>query len=356
MAILWLALITSYIFSPYGVSYARDRVANSWYLLSMFSKIFLFYFISVLLINNQKKYHYLIIVFLVTIEYYIFWANHQYLSGQMYVYSPRLSGPGLWGIYGDENAFAMLFVMGIPFLYFMGNYYKKKVIKYILWGSIPFGWHAIFLTGSLGGLIGLSVITLFIALRSKRRSFLVAIPTALLIAFLYQGGDFLIKRVERASRGGITQQSTAQTRFDSWKVGLEMLLEHPVTGVGIGNFLPIYPKYSDTKAHVAHNTFLQFASESGILAGLMYLVICLNLFRSYLRQIKQDNKDIDPFFLAARESIAGGMAGFFVCALFLNLAAYETLYYLLVLNLAQNRLVRSAPANLSHTQSQLELT
>lgn len=354
IVILWIFLIASYFFSPYSVEARVIYTLNPAELISTFNKIFFFYFIAIILIDNKVKFHYLVIIFLVVTFFYIYWGNNKYFSGQMF-YSPRLSGPGpeaaestphSAGPYTDENNFAMLFVMGIPFLYFMGNYYKNIFVKWLLWLAIPFAWHAIFLTGSLGGLIGLGVTTLFIAVRSKRKSFLIAIPIALLIAFVWQGGKYLQSRVERQTDSydqGISE-NTADQRFNSWQTGLQMIIHNPVTGVGIGSFLRAYPDYSETTPHVAHNTFFQFASESGLLAGIMYLLLFWSLFRSYLKHIRLGPERIGPFFIATTESIMGGAAGFFVCATFLNLATFELLYYILILSVVQKKLIDSAIA------------
>ena len=176
--LLWISIVISYLFSPIEQGRTDNVMLSGSYLFAYFNRIFFFYFISVLLIDTKEKLHYLIICFLVVILYYIYWSNEKYLSGGM-LYGPRLRGPGPegeeWtgqggGPYTDENCFAMLFVMGIPFLFFMANYYKNILIKGLLWGAIPFAWHSIFLTGSQGGLVGVGVVTVFIALRSDRKS------------------------------------------------------------------------------------------------------------------------------------------------------------------------------------------
>ena len=335
IVILWLALTASYFFNPHEHNNIPWIVVNSWYLMSLFHKILLFYFISVVLIDNRKKFHCLIMVFLVTVSYYTFWANHQYLTGQMHV--PRLSGPG--GLYADENIFAMLFVMGVPFLYFMGNYYKNKAIKYLLWGVIPFAWHAVFLTGSRGGLVGLGVVTIFMAIKTNKRILGIGVLTALVVAFIWQGGTYM----KEASHTIVDyeEDGSAMGRLDAWEAGIKMMIANPITGVGQGNFGVVFRDYSDKHRRVAHNTVIQLAAQSGIVAGVMFLLIFLNVFLQYCK--KEGSKHIenmDPLLRASKDAIVGGLLGFFSCSLFLDLATYETFYYLLILNFVRNRLVR----------------
>jgi probable O-glycosylation ligase (exosortase A-associated) len=336
--LLWLSVINSYFNNPYGINPTEIVMYSSDYLLSTFNKIFMFYFVTVFLIRTKHQLHWLLIVLMGCVLYFTYYANMEYISGRVF---GRLAGPGIAGVYSDENAFAMTFVVVIPVFYFMGNYYKNWILKLGLWAAIPAAWHAIFLTGSLGGLISLGVVMGFVAFRSKRKLFILLIPAALLFAFLNQGGGYL-KEKALGTEGGVTGVETAQTRFESWTAGINMIMEHPVTGVGPGNFLRVYSDYSDTgRSFVAHNTFIQFSSEMGLLAGLMYLLLGWNFLTTYFRHRHYDRQEgFDPFLLAVKESITGGAIGFYTCALFLNLATYEIFYLLLVCKAVLDALTR----------------
>lgn len=354
LMILWVALVISFYMSPYGHGEASivdsalmgehlSMQTDTWHIMITFHKTLLFYFVSVLLINDLRKLRFLTGVIVCTTVYYTYWAHQQFFSGNlMGMHGLRLAGPGaisaeIGGLYTDENAFAMIFVVGIPFLFFIGKHFKNKFLKYLLWLTIPFAWHAIFLTGSLGGLIGLSAVTLFIAIRSKKKSFLFAIPIALLIAFLYQGGDYLKDKAMGGESGELTDLTTAQTRFQSWEAGFGMIKAHPITGVGLGNFLRAYSDFSMTKPYVAHNTLIQLSAEAGVLAGLMFILIGLRIYSSYRNHRKRYDQDRDTFIYALNEAVAGSSMGFYVCSVSLNLATYEIFYYLIILNVALER-------------------
>ncbi len=338
LAILWLCIVISYLFNPYGNESLRDvklysaSTFDPATIMSNMNKALLFYFVSIFLIDDIKKLKCFTAIILFTIVYYIVWAHEMYFSGQMYiVYGARLGGPAMRGIYSDQNVFAMLFVTAIPFLFFVGDYFNNKIIRYFLWACIPLAWHVVFLTGSLGGLISLSIVMIIVAVRSERKVFYMAIPLLLLIAIVYQGGGYLLQRVDSLS-GGLSDIDTAQSRFDSWLVGLKMMADHPLTGVGPGNFVKAYSDYATTQPFVAHNTFVQFASESGFFAGILYLLICAQMFFGNFKLRGGCNEDIDPFYLSLQDSIFCSISGYFVCSMFLNLATYELLYYLLILN------------------------
>jgi hypothetical protein len=97
---------------------------------------------------------------------------------------------------------------------------------------------------------------------------------------------------------------------------------------------------------VAHNTFVQFAAEDGLFAGLMYLLLCLGVFSSYLKQLRIGREQsVDPFIVSLNEAITASLGGFFVCSMFLDLATFEMFYYLLVLDVAKNRLIQIESEN-----------
>lgn len=182
LLIFWILIHLSLVFSQF----ANTNELESRYRMELIDKMFIMYFVAILLIDTRKKFHYFITIMLVSVIFYTYWGNNQYFSGQMW--GPRLMGPIFNGNYKDENTFAMFFVLGIPFLYFMGCYYQNRFLRYMLWGTIPFAWHAIFLTASRGGLLGIGVVTLFIGYRSKSKLLGMGIIIGLIVALSLQGG------------------------------------------------------------------------------------------------------------------------------------------------------------------------
>lgn len=83
-----------------------------------------------------------------------------------------------------------------------------------------------------------------------------------------------------STRWQITQkelQSGRYERFLLWQSAYQMFLDHPVTGVGWSNFQKVYPtEYISPLAKEpnlvhAHNTFLQFLAECGLIGALAFL-------------------------------------------------------------------------------------
>lgn len=352
LAMLWICVLISYYFSPYGFNVSETSAVNSSALMTHLNKVFLFYFIAVLFIDTEKKLYFLCLVLLVTVISFTVWANIQYLSGAMTGY--RLAGPdGGVGdsIYTDENCFAMVLVVGTAFLYNFVTFYKNKGLRWLLIGIIPFAWHAIFLTGSRGGLVGIAAVSLIAGLQARSRKILAMLVLTLSIAFLWQAGPYLLGRADTIKN--YEGDGSAMGRIHAWQAGFRMIADHPFTGVGPGNFMVAFPDYSGERVRVSHNTVMQFGSESGVLAALLYMGFFYNAFRQGRSERALCNSPgFNPRLKSMHQAAEGGLFGFFVCSLFLNLATFEVFYYLLILRESWRRVVFSEPPSGAGNESQ----
>ncbi|WP_457570836.1 O-antigen ligase family protein [Desulfovulcanus sp.] len=325
--ILWICFIASYLLGPYvGIS-SPNRFHDPKQIFILVNKIFVLYFVACICIDEEKKLKYLMIVMVISVMYLIYWANAQYLIYHRY---GRIGGPtGIYGggIYGDENAFAMLFVTGLPFLYYLGWYVKSKLLRYAIWLVIPFGWHAIFLTGSRGGLLGLGATIIVAAFRSPKKLVGLAVIPLFIIAYTWQAGSVMKQRA--ATIESYEQESSAEARINAWRAATKMMAANPILGVGLSAFGPAFPDYSDKKPREAHNTFFQIAAESGIIAGVMYLLVLWNIIFQTRKRSKTEHKT--NFLYFANETILTSIIGFAVCSMFLSLQVYEVFYYLCVI-------------------------
>jgi len=122
----------------------------------------------------------------------------------------------------------------------------------------------------------------------------------------------------------------ALERLAHWQVGWRMFEEHPWIGVGIGNFAPEYEHYAPAHWYEplghAHNIFINFMAETGILGLAAFLLFWLSAFRFAWRSAR-----LLPGFPAA-----------------LAIGVFGTLIYLTIHSLFDNLFVQ-------HMQLQLAL-
>lgn len=87
--------------------------------------------------------------------------------------------------------------------------------------------------------------------------------------------------------------STAE-RLAHWLAGLHMFMDHPVLGVGIGNYADAYPRYfitifTDPLGH-AHNYYINIAAETGLIGLIAFLLFLLAVFVAGGRSLLEISK------------------------------------------------------------------
>jgi O-antigen ligase len=94
---------------------------------------------------------------------------------------------------------------------------------------------------------------------------------------------------------GSQDYSTAE-RLAHWIAGLHMFMDHPVLGVGIGNYPDAYPKYfitifTNSLGH-AHNYYINIAAETGSIGLIAFLLFLLAVFVAGGHSLRELNKKL----------------------------------------------------------------
>ncbi len=77
-------------------------------------------------------------------------------------------------------------------------------------------------------------------------------------------------------------------RIETWKQAVSVITEHPIWGVGIGNYpLEIKPTADYREPIYAHNTYLDIAVDSGIANALIWMGILAFSIQSFFRRAKE---------------------------------------------------------------------
>ena len=128
-------------------------------------------------------------------------------------------------------------------------------------------------------------------------------------------------------------------RLISYRTALDIFRDFPATGVGLGNYGTLNPRYQTSPRLVtqfAHNTPLQLLSEGGValVAGLLFVGIVGIRWKSARNQVQNQTLSRDPLYLGMMSSLVAwlvhntldidvyfpslGALGFFVLGLFLD--------------------------------------
>jgi O-antigen ligase len=208
------------------------------------------------------------------------------------------------GSYANPNEFAFGLLQGLPGLGLMFTDSRAGKFRKLLAGAAIAGALAVLLrTGSRGGLIGLVVVGLCVFLRVSLPKkvlmvlavgVLVAIAGALLPDVLQRRYATIFSDTEATSddqlgapdaAAGDIGLGSARARKALFLRSLQVTMEHPIMGCGIGQF-GTYTAGLDTEAGRlaswtgTHNTYTQVSSEAGIPAFIVYLALLVSCFRS----------------------------------------------------------------------------
>ena len=207
---------------------------------------------------------------------------------------------------------------------------------------------------SRGGWIGLAAALLLVTVLRSRTAWLRAGAVGLLVVCLLAIGGTQYLPTALVQRfadffpylGGVDVTAVEVTdanwavieRMAHWRAALNMVEEHPLLGVGIGNYPVVYPQYAlgrwqDPLGH-AHNYYLNIAAEAGLVGLFAYLVLLTACFALACRVVRRLSSDA----LDLAGSALGGDIGFWRAV---ALGALGVLVHLSVHSLFDNLYVHS---------------
>lgn len=187
------------------------------------------------------------------------------------------------GPFNDRNAFAAL----LNLLWFPAVFLFFKIADHTpLWPKVLLGSClyvislAFFATSSRGGILTwvlLMPILLWAGYKNFKTSKVVII-VLITVFFAYLSSSLFLNSTIVDRNFSVAQDASIFARLYIWKSTLLMALDYPILGTGWGTFGYFYPAYrlpteKTTAGFFAHNDYLQFAAEGGMLASLILVTI-----------------------------------------------------------------------------------
>jgi len=241
------------------------------------------------------------------------------------------SYPGLrpgW-VAGDPNYFTLSCLLCAPAAAWLMVFAERRSERIFCGLCLALVVAATTLAASRGGFLGLAAGFAFLALRSKapgKTLSLVAVSAMVLSAVSP------VSPIARLLSPSASDEQSVEARRETWSAGLRMVAEHPLTGVGLGNFKTTVPSYGDgstEREHVAHNTYLELAAELG-LPGVAAFVALLGCAYRSLERVRRSAAELgDRKLYRMVEGLQGGLIGYAVAAAFVS-GQYQKLFWLLL--------------------------
>lgn len=146
--------------------------------------------------------------------------------------------------------------------------------------AVGLGAFATVLSVSRGALVALAVALGYVALRSSRvmvMVLLLAAVTSPLWAPDYLKDRLTGTQVEVEGADAVELEGSAQLRMDTWRAIGKVVSEHPLEGVGFTGLGYVLPQTGEALGlevkDSAHNTYLRFLAEMGLLGLAVFLVL-----------------------------------------------------------------------------------
>ena len=230
------------------------------------------------------------------------------------------------GTFGNPNELALHIVLLIPFcLTFVLS--TRSVILRLFWATWLVAMvFAVLVTFSRAGFLALLasglVVIWELGFKGRRPSLvLLSVLFAIVVAgwFLPTNYD---TRLQSILNPDLDETGSTVARLALLRRSVSITVEHPVFGVGPGNFPAVSSGWQGT-----HNTFAQFSTEAGIPALLLFLWILRRAFLNTTRTIRltEDAPAVQLLAKALRASLVALVVG----ALFYD-AAYMFFTYFFI--------------------------
>ncbi|WP_135078818.1 O-antigen ligase family protein [Terasakiella sp. SH-1] len=201
---------------------------------------------------------------------------------------------------------------------------------------------AIIATQSRGGLLGITaVMSVFGYRKIKNKALFFSLGGIALVCL------FILAGVSDRASGGAHEEGideSAMGRIHAWNAAIGMALHHPLTGVGINNFLSNYYMYSDFwdgKNHAVHSTWFGVLAETGLLGLLIFLGLIFLLLRNGLNTMNRLQNHPSPIANAMAQAVFAGLIGFCTSGTFLTMGFTWPVYILLSLSVAISHFAQS---------------
>jgi O-antigen ligase len=283
------------------------------------------------------------------------------LRGANLVEGGRVAG-AVRGIFGNPNDLAMNMVVFLPFALVWAFRRRVPLPQRAAAGLCAALMLAtIVLTRSRGGAVGLVAMMGVLALGSLRvRPAIAATMLAAVILAAPLAPASFWERMSSIADAQKDATGSRQARLDLMQDAWNVFLDHPILGIGLGQFVNYDPSGRRGAWHVTHNAYLQVATELGVvgLAPFIFLLVsgaraAREARRRVLARLAPPRRAggagpprvLDPpdeRLVAAATAAGPSLVGWFVCALFGSIALNWTLYYVLAVAAATRAVARAA--------------
>ena len=241
------------------------------------------------IVRTPRRMTLFIRLFMLLHAYLAFFTLKGYYSGQIVFAQGIARAVGLTSFGGDPNALATTLVGAIPF-FVMGFRVERLGRWKILWLlCIAACVWTVVLTGSRAGILSLVCVGMLMwAMSPSRGLSLFLVLTLLSVLWVAMPEQYKTRYLTITNK---ELDASSEGRIDAWKAGVRMFVEHPLMGVGAGNFSPAHAEQAkafETRHWLkAHSLYVQLISELGVVGVLTFGFFVIQFLRTAYRLMKK---------------------------------------------------------------------
>ena len=295
-----------------------------------------------------------------------------YAQGVNLIENGRVQGAA-GTMFQNPNDLALNMVAVLPLVALLGTLARTTTGRLAAVAAALLMMGAVIASHSRSGFLGLAGMVVILGWQmGRRKPALIAAGVVAVLAVLPFTPSSYWERMASITDENLDVTGSREARRLLLGEAYQAFLDHPVTGLGAGQFVNYNPPTRAETWHEAHNVVLQVAADLGIVGVMIFLFLVYRALiagrqaRALLpralgiprpsrwgRTAPAPPAVITPadarFFEAHTLALAAAVAGWFFSALFASVAYQWTFYYLLALAIApreilQDRLAAAATA------------
>lgn len=289
-------------------------------------KMVLMAFIGVRVINTPKRIVGLLWVLMLAQGFNAYRINESYFQNGVCFF--RVTG---YGTGGDNNLYSILTVPIMAVSASLAAYSKPLWQKLFAAGILSLQAHQIMLMESRGCMLGaIPMLALVVWFMPKTKVNVWGVACSALLGAALAGPP-VVKEFASSFEKGENRDSSAESRFDLWKAGYQITMDHPVIGVGpwAGQFL--VPRYLGLPGRQKglHNLYFEIGAGCGIPAAICYFSYFLIAGWASFRLLWRQKREPIPDWLGCLcLAVFPGLIGYMVSSMFSAGAMLESSYAL----------------------------
>lgn len=330
-------------------------------LFDVFLKVVIIFAVMINVLNTRERLRSILKVVVFCGTGLALYAIYSYLQGHIIVTGSKLVVriAGLVeGMFGNPNDLAtgLAILVPISVALAMTRSGMARVAFFACTLALVSGIVVTFSRGGFLGLVAMGAVLLWKVGRRNRlmTAFAFCVMLGVFLAMMpggYASRLTTILNIEEDPTG------SAQARRELLNRGLSLAVNHPVIGLGMGNF-HIY----SIQEQVAHNSYLEIAAELGLAGLVAYLILIFAPLRS-LRRIERETKDAHSPPASLKEAVEhndyylstalqSAFVAYLVCSFFSSIEYLWYVYYLVAYAVSL-RQIRAAEQTALAGQSEL---